>query len=62
MSAENRLVEYFLVAGVDSSASSTSSSKGKENENRNSSASLPPPTSPLAAAINEREDGKSCLI
>ena len=59
MSAENRLlVEYFLVAGVDSSASSTNS-KGKENENRNSSASLPPPTSPLAAAINEREDGES---
>ena len=55
MSAKNRLVEYFLVAGVDSS-------KEKESERHRtattSSTSLPPPTSPLAAAITEREDGK----
>ena len=59
MSAENRLVEYFLVAGVDSS---NGSSKRKESESRGaattSSTSLPPPTGPLAAAITEREDGK----
>ena len=55
MSAKNRLVEYFLVAGVDSS-------KEKESESHRtattSSTSLPLPTSPLAAAITEREDGK----
>ena len=59
MSAENRLVEYFLVAGVDSGTS-----KEKDNAIRGagtSSASLPPPTSPLTAAVTEREDGKNCL-
>ena len=55
MSSENRLVEYFLVAGVDSS--SNGSRKGKESEGANS-ASLTQPASPLAAAITKGEDGK----
>ena len=57
MSADNRLVEYFLVAGVDSSTN-----KGNKSENKGagtSSASLAPPTSPLTAAVTEGEDGKS---
>ena len=50
MNADKRLVEYFIVAGVESKGNG-------ERGAISSSASLPPPTSPLSA-VTEGEDGK----
>ena len=50
MSGGNRLVEYFVVAGVDRETS--------EKQQRASGSASPPPTSPLSA-VTEGEDGKA---
>ena len=52
MNADKRLVEYFVVAGVESKSGNGEKGGGT------GSASLPPPTSPLSA-VTEGEDGKT---